>query len=279
VQCFFMVNSPEIEKKLMLGIKDNICTIAMNQYGCRVLQKAILSISDELFQAVFNVIAPNTYMLAVDSFGCHVLQRAIERGNGGIVKVMLENIRGQTMVELAKNTFGCRIVQRMLEKAFPEDRESIVREITVSPWKMLTLTMDEFGNYVVQYIIDQFGERYSKAVMDVLDGRLLMMAKNKFCSNVLEILYKRGGREVQARLMEKVDVRFIKECLSDRFANYLVQTMLIEGNQENREKMRFLLETIPDLKDLKYGKFVINRLSRLNRSSGKEEMRYPSFVE
>jgi len=274
-----MINSPEIEKKIMLRMKDNICTIAMNQYGCRVLQKAILSISDELFQTVFSVIAPNTYMLAVDSFACHVLLRAIERGNGGIVKVMLENIRGQTMVELAKNTFGCRIVQRMLEKAFPEDREIIVREITVSPWKMLTLTMDEFGNYVVQYIIDQFGERYSKAVMDVLDGRLLMMAKNKFCSNVLEILYKRGGREVQARLMEKVDVRFIKECLNDRFANYLIQTMLIEGNQEHQEKMRLLLQTIPNLKDLKYGKFVIFRLSRLNRSSGKEEMRYPCFVE
>jgi len=282
VQCFFMLNSSEIEKKIMLRMKDNICTIAMNQYGCRVIQKAILSIKDELFHTVISVIAPNTHMLAEHMFGCHVLQRAIERGNGGTVKVMLENIvRGQTklIVELAKNTFGCRIVQRMLEKAFPEDRETLVREITESPWNMLTLTMDEFGNYVVQYIVEQFGKRYSKVVMDVLDGRLLMMAKNKFSSNVLEILYKRGGREVQERLIEKVDIHFIKECLNNRFANYLIQTMLMEGNHENREKIRVLLQNTPDLKDLKYGKFVIYRLSRLNRSSSKEEMRYPRVVE
>jgi len=270
VQCFFMLSNPEIERQILLRMQDNICTIAMNQYGCRVLQKAIPTLNDELLQIVINAIAPNTYMLAGHNFACHVLQRVIKRGDGAVVKVLLENVicsRENRLVELAKNSFGCRTMQRMLEKAFPEDRDTIVGAIISSPWNLLSLSMDEIGNYLVQHIVDHFGELFSKEVMDVLDGRLLMMAKNKFCSNVLEILYKRGGREVENRFIKQVDIPVIKECLNDRFANYLIQTMLMEGNPENQEKVRLLLLRIPDLHELKFGKFVSNRLTRGRKRS------------
>lgn len=275
VQCFFMLSNPEIEKEILLKMKGSLCVVAMNQYGCRVLQKAIPTINDELLQIVIDAIAPNTYMLAVHNFGCHVLQRAIERGTGEVVRALLANaIRGKRrnrLVELAKNSFGCRIVQRMLEKAFHEDQIIIIEAIMGSPRDLLALCVDEFGNYVIQHIVNHFQEKHSMAVMDVLDGRLLKMAKNKFCSNVLEVLYKRGGKKVEDRLITQVDLNFVKECLNDRFANYLVQTMLMEGEPENRVKIRQLLQTIPDLKELKYGKFVIYRLCRLNRTLAKEE--------
>jgi len=270
-----MLSNPEIEKEILLEMKGRLCTVAMNQYGCRVLQKAIPTINDELLQIVIDAIAPSAYMLAVHNFGCHVLQRAIERGSGEVVRALLHNaIRGKKknrLVELAKNSFGCRIIQRMLEMAFHEDSVIIIEAIMGSPRDLLALCVDEFGNYVIQHIVNQFKEKHSMAVMDVLDGRLLKMAKNKFCSNVLEVLYKSGGKAVEDRLIKQVDLNFLKECLNDRFANYLVQTMLMEGQSENQVKVRQLLQTIPDLKELKYGKFVIYRLCRLNRTLAKEE--------
>jgi len=274
VQCFFMLSNPEIEKEILQKMRGSLCLVAMNQYGCRVLQKAIPTLNDELFGIVIDAIAPNTYTLALHSFGSHVLQRAIERGTGEAVRAMLQNVtRGgrNRLVKLAKNSFGCRIIQRMLEKALSSDRVAIIEAIMDSPRDLLTLCMDEFGNYVLQHIVNNYQAVHTLALMEVLDGRLLKMAKNKFCSNVLEVLYKRGGRDVEDRLIKQVDVHFLKECLNDRFANYLVQTMLMEGDQENRDKIRKLLQTIPDLKGLKYGKFVIYRLCRLNRSSAKED--------
>jgi len=282
VQCFFMLSNPKIERKILLGLKGSICLIAMNHYGCRVLQKAIPALNDELLQIVIDALAPNTYMLALHNFGCHVLQRAIERGTGKVVRVLLLNIGGRglsRLVALAKNSFGCRIIQRMLEKAVPDDRETIIQAIMGSPRDLLALCMDEFGNYVIQHIVEHYHAEYSMALMEVLDGRLLKMAKNKFCSNVLEVLYKRGGKDVEDRLIAKVDAHFLKECLNDRFANYLVQTMLMEGELENRVKIRVLLKTIPDLKDLKFGKFVIYRLCRLNRSLAKENRGFLGLEE
>jgi len=283
VQCFFMLSNPEIERKILLRMKGSLCLVAMDQYGCRVLQKAIPTLNDELLRIVIDAIAPKTYALAVHNFGCHVLQRAIERGTGQVVRVLLSNaIRGRRryrLVELARNSFGCRIIQRMLEKAFPVDRVTIIQAIMGTPRDLLMLCMDEFGNYVVQHIVDHFQAEHSMAVMDVLDKRLLKMAKNKFCSNVLEVLYKRGGREVEDRLIQQVDLRFLKECLNDKFANYLVQTMLMEGEPENRVKIRLLLQNIPDLKELKFGKFVIYRLCRLNRTLAREDRGIYSLEE
>jgi len=285
VQCLFMLKNPVIEREILMRMRGSLCVVAMNQYGCRVLQKAIPTINDELLRIVIDAIAPNTFMLAVHNFGYHVLQRAIERGVGKVVRVLLLNAMGTTgrrrnrLVELSKNSFGCRIVQGMLEKAYPEDRETIIRAVMSSNRDLRDLCVDEYGNYVVQHIVKQFQEQYSMAVMDVLNGRLLKMAKNKFCSNVLEVLYKRGGRKVEDRLIQQVDHKFVKECLSDRFANYLVQTMLTEGVRENRAKIRHLLETIPNLIKLKFGKFVNHRLCKMNRSLAKEGRGHFSLEE
>jgi len=275
VQCFFMLSNPEIERKILQKLEGSLCLVAMNQYGCRVLQKAILTLNDELLRIVIDAIAPKTYALAIHKYGWHVLQRAIERGTGQVVRLLLINairVQGSSrLVELSMNSFGCRIIQRMLEKAFPVDRETIIEAIVGSSQALLDLCRDEFGNYVVQHILDHFQAEHSMAVMNVLDGTLLSLAKNKFGSNVLEVLYKRGGKEVEDRLLKQVNVNFLKDCLNDKFANYLVQTMLTEGHPENRVKTRDLLQSIPDLMELKFGKFVTYRLCRLNRSLAKED--------
>lgn len=119
--------------------------------------------------------------------------------------------------------------------------------------------------------MDNSEAKHSIAVMDVFEGRLLEMAKNKFSSNVLEVVYKRGGRKVEDRIVKQVDDYFLKECLNNKFANYLVQTFLTEGDSKNRENIRILLNSMSDLKKLKFGKFVIYRLCRLNRSLTKED--------
>jgi len=254
-----------------MRIRSSICVIAMNQYGCRVLQRAISEINDELFRIVIDAISRRAWMLAVHNFGCHVLHCTIVRGSGEIVRILLEKATGRRrkkmLIELSKSAFGCRIVKSMLENAFPGDREIIIEAIMGMPRILLVLCMDEFGNYVIQHIVEHFKEKHSMAVMKVLASRsILEMAKNKFCSNVLEVLYKKGGREVQDHLIKLVDLNFLQECLNDRFANYLVQTMLTEGDPRNRKKVLNLLLTIPHLQKLTYGKFVTYRLSKMKRN-------------
>jgi len=150
----------------------------------------------------------------------------------------------------------------MLENTAIEDRVVIIDTIMGSARVFFALCKHQYGNYVIQHILSHFREQYSMVAMDLLDGKLSKMAKNKFCSNVLEVLYKHGGRDVEDRFVKLLDRYLLKEFLNDKFANYLVQTMLTEGEPENREKLRRLLLTIPNLQKLKYGKFVVKLLSK-----------------
>jgi len=264
VQSFFQVNNQDIERKIVLRMNTSIRALAMNQYGSRVLQRAILLINDELLRSVMDAIAPNACMLAVNDSGHHVLQRAIERGSGEFVQMLLVNFKGgrrnNSLIKLSKDSFGCRVVQRMLESAHPRDRGVIIGAIMSSSRDLLALCEDKYGNYIVQHILNHFPQQYSMMLMDMLDDQLFKMAKNKFCSYILEVLYKRGGRNVENRMIKQVNRKLLKDFLNDQFAHYLVQTMLTEGAPENQVKIQRLLLTIPRLPKLKYGKFVINRL-------------------
>jgi len=264
VQCFFQLNNPEVEREIVVRMNKSFCALAMNQYGSRVLQRAILSINDKLFRSVMEAIAPKTYMLSVDEFGHHVLQCIIKRGSTEVVQVLLVKImdgrRNNSLIKLSMDKFGCRVLQRMLPIAQPRDKEVIIDVIMGSPRYLLALCKHQYGNYIVQYILNNFPEQHSMTFTDMLSDKLLKMAKNKFGSYVLEVLYKRGGRYVQNRIIKKVNRRLLKEFLNDQFAHYLVQTILTEGEPDNRVKIQRLLLTIPYLQKLKYGKFVINRL-------------------
>jgi len=264
VQCFFQLSNPSVEREILLRMKHSLCDLAMYEYGSRVLQRAILSVNNEVLQIVTDVIVPHAYMLALDSFGYHVLQRIIERGSAAIVHALLVSVigrrRNSRLIELSKDEFGCRFMQRMLENTAPVDRVAIIDTIMGSTRVFFAICKHQYGNYVVQCILSHFPEQYSMVAMDLLDRKLSKMAKNKFCSNVLEVLYKHGGKDVEDRFVKLLDRNLLNEFLNDQFANYLVQTMLTAGDLRNREKLRRLLLTIPHLLQLKYGKFVIKLL-------------------
>jgi len=264
VQCFFRLNNPSVERDLLLRMKRSLCDLAISEYGSRVLQSAILLVNDEVLRIVTDVIVPKALMLAMNNYGHHVLLRVIERGSGAIVQMLFANVigtRGKSkLIELSKDVFGCTIIQKMLEIAHPPERVLIIDAIIGSTHDLVALCEDQYGNYVVQQILSRFREKHSMAVMDVLEGKLSKMAKNKFCSNVLEVLYKQGGSEVEDRLINLVDRNLLTEFLNNKFANYLIQTMLTAGKPENRKKLRRLLLKIPHLRKLKYGKFVTELL-------------------
>jgi len=72
VQCFILLKNPDIGRKIVLRMKTSFSALAMNQYG-GVVQRAILSVSDELRRIMTEAIVLKTYMLSVDDFGHHML--------------------------------------------------------------------------------------------------------------------------------------------------------------------------------------------------------------
>jgi len=264
VQCFFLLNNPDLAKKIVLRIKMSFSALAMNRYGGRVVQRAIMSLNDELLRIVMEAIAPKTYILALDDFGHYLLLQAIERGSGELVELVLANIMrrpgSNSLIKLSKNKNGSKVVQKMLEIANTGDREVIFDAMMGSPRDLLALCKNKYGNYIIQHILNHFPQQNSLILMDLLEDKLLKMAKNKFCSFVIQVLYKHGGRYVENCFIKLLNRKRLTKLLNDQFGQYLVQTMLTKGEPENRMKIQRLLLTIPHLQNLKYGKYVIKLL-------------------
>ena len=52
--------------------------------------------------------------------------------------------------------------------------------------KAVDLAQDQFGNYVVQHVLEHGKETHKASIMKVLRDHLLLLSKQKFSSNVIE---------------------------------------------------------------------------------------------
>ncbi|KAJ7683737.1 armadillo-type protein [Mycena olivaceomarginata] len=154
-----------------------------------------------------------------------VIHKLFEHGTQA-QKTMLANTLAGDVFYLSCSLYGCRVVQKAIESILPEQQASFVRELeppilecvkdsngnhssgsqvlqqflehlpdvqTQPPLDELLanhisrLVQDQFGNYLIPFIFER-GRRPEDNTLIVaqLRGHLLLMAQNKFASNVCE---------------------------------------------------------------------------------------------
>jgi len=66
------------------------------------------------------------------------------------------------------------------------------------------LIQDQYGNYVIQHILER-GKPADKAqIIDKIRGNVLQLSKHKFASNVVEKCVAHGSKEIRQDLIEEV---------------------------------------------------------------------------
>ncbi len=128
----------------------------------------------------------------------------------------------------------------------------------------MALIQDQYGNYVIQHILEKGSPSDKSGLIIKIKPHLLPMSKHKFASNVIEkcVAYA-APPERSAILQEMITVKedgtsALAIMMKDPFANYVVQKMLDTVTISERA---VLLEKIrPHLQALKkytYGKHLI----------------------
>ena len=66
------------------------------------------------------------------------------------------------------------------------------------------MIQDQYGNYVIQHILER-GKPADKAqIIDKIRGNVLQLSKHKFASNVVEKCVAHGSKEIRQDLIEEV---------------------------------------------------------------------------
>lgn len=90
-------------------------------------------------------------------------------------------------VELSCHPYGCRVVQRLLERCHTEpsrERRRLALDSVVTSTTLLA--RDQYGNYVVQNILEHGSPDERGRVLQQLVPEVVQLSMHKFASNVVE---------------------------------------------------------------------------------------------
>ncbi|CCO27658.1 Maternal protein pumilio OS=Drosophila melanogaster GN=pum PE=1 SV=2 [Rhizoctonia solani AG-1 IB] len=230
---FGSVEQRDILVSLMEG---HMLSLSLQMYGCRVVQKAIECISNEQQIAFVREIEVDVMRCVKDANGNHVIQKLIERVSPdllGFVSVFQGNV-----YDLATHPYGCRVLQRCFEYLHESQTRPLIDELHKYTTQLM---QDQFGNYVIQFVLEHGATADRDWILHKLRGQMVQMARHKFASNVCEKALVMADSESRRLLIDEImtprmdTVNPIVLMMKDSFANYVLQRALqvVEGEQRH----------------------------------------------
>eukprot|EP01084_Bolivina_argentea_P295514 508790_1 len=280
IQIFFEIsNETQIQLLIDELLINNCQRLTHSVYGCRVIQKAFDRISKSECIRLVNELSHsnneeiNKYIIGPNSN--HVIQKILtldidSKHFDWINECIMNNISFYS-----SHIFGCRIVQNLIKL---RGNNSLLISIVTNDKLLLILCKSEYGNYVVQDIINYNGndKRIISMVKDSIFKNILNLSKNKFGSNVVEKCLMISKAKDIDQLLNKLLVKnrhknmknmLLVEMIQDKFANYVIQKLLNIANHKQQSRIIYFVQKhINNLKGLKYGKHIMDKIKKITKS-------------
>ncbi|KIM49100.1 hypothetical protein M413DRAFT_59702, partial [Hebeloma cylindrosporum] len=237
IQKFFEFGTPTQKDILAKAVNEQIVDLSLQIYGCRVVQKAIEYISEDQQADFIHRLEPHILTCVKDAHGNHVIQKLVE-----VVKperLTFLPLLADHILDVATHPYGCRVLQRCLERLPDRYTRSLLEAIhryTVE------LMQDQYGNYVIQFILEQGHDGDKAIVISHIQGNLVNLAHHKYASNVCEkalICTDSANRELLINemmdLLPPNNESPILIMAKDQYANYVLQRALsvVDGEQKD----------------------------------------------
>ncbi|KIY43535.1 ARM repeat-containing protein [Fistulina hepatica ATCC 64428] len=227
----------QVQKTVLANtMEGHILPLSLQMYGCRVVQKAIEYILPDQQSSFVRELDAHVLKCVKDANGNHVIQKLIERVSAdrlGFVSAFRGNV-----YDLATHPYGCRVLQRCLEHLPDEQTFPLLEELHKYT---LNLMQDQFGNYVIQFVLEHGEPHDRQLVISRLRGQMLAMARHKFASNVCEKALVCADPESRHQLIEEImtpnkeGVSPIAMMMKDQFANYVLQRALAVVDPDQKD--------------------------------------------
>lgn len=247
-----LIEQGNFEQKLNIvkALRGSILDLSCKMYGCRVIQKVFETGSLDGHLLLLPELKSNVETLVYDQNGNHVIQRCIQKVRPlSHIRFILEPF-ADGIPQLARHPFGCRVVQRILENFLSTDDDGVkvLEEVMES---IEILIEDQYGNYVVQHILEHGSYENKIVVTDHVRVNIVRLCRHKFGSNVVELIMKHMPKEVVKSL---IDLMLTPEDKKDGF-----------GENKNKDGTSTKKETVPldHMTTDSYANYVVQRVIRM----------------
>lgn len=246
----------------MNQMQGHVLSLSLGTYGCRVVQKALeyTEVKDQMRLA--EELRPQILPCVRDQNANHVIQKILERVVPTSQIDFISEAFRNNVYSLAAHCHSCRVLQRIFEHCEESQRRPLIDELLQDTERLMH---DQYGNYVIQWILQNASKPDKDVVIQMAKGNVLRFSKHKFASNVVEQVIRAASQEERYSLIEEVMVPIQDEhsgettvgaiiMMKDQFGNYVLQRFLelSEGQQKNR-LMSFIKPALINMKRFSSG--------------------------
>uniref|UniRef100_A0A8C9F7A9 PUM-HD domain-containing protein n=1 Tax=Pavo cristatus TaxID=9049 RepID=A0A8C9F7A9_PAVCR len=251
IQKFFEFGSLDQKLALATRIRGHVLPLALQMYGCRVIQKALESISPD--QQVINEMVKeldgHVLKCVKDQNGNHVVQKCIECVQPQSLQFIIDAFKGQ--VVLTVHFLFCRV--------------ALICNLKLKS----SYFQDQYGNYVIQHVLEHGRPEDKSKIVSEIRGKVLALSQHKFASNVVEKCVTHASRAERALLIDEVCCQndgphsALYTMMKDQYANYVVQKMIDMAEPAQRKIiMHKIRPHITTLRKYTYGKHILAKLEK-----------------
>ncbi|XP_062230096.1 pumilio homolog 3-like [Phragmites australis] len=229
-------NGPQFYKRKVISrLIGNVLTLSLHMYGCRVVQKAFEICDMDQKVEMARELGSKAQKCARDQYANHVIQKCMECVPPQHIQFIYRSFCGRAKV-LSLHAQGCRVMQKVLSCCGnPEIYQTLVSEIVDSVTK---LSADQYGNYVVQYILEHGGPIERSIIVKRFAGRIMSMSYHKFASNVIEKCLTFGSYEDRQLITKEIltagggeQFDHLTDMMVHLYANFVIQTMVVTAEE------------------------------------------------
>ncbi|KAF5744585.1 Pumilio 2 isoform 1 [Tripterygium wilfordii] len=266
IQKFFEHGLSSQRRELASKLFGHVLTLGLQMYGCRVIQKAIEVVDLDQKIKMVEELDGHVMRCVRDQNGNHVIQKCIECVPEDSIQFIVTTFFDQ-VVSLSTHPYGCRVIQRILEHCEDPGTQSKVMDEILGSVSMLA--QDQYGNYVVQHVLEHGKSHERSAIIKELAGKIVQMSQQKFASNVVEKCLAFGGPSERQLLVNEMlgttdENEPLQAMMKDQFANYVVQKVLETCDDQQRELILTRIKVhLNALKKYTYGKHIVARVEKL----------------
>ena len=267
------LNSSNFEKITRI-ILNKFRHISTSNYGTRVIQKLIEIISYKnnyfmnnkeqiptylkCFSLINSIIINNIHYIFKDNNSCHIIIKFVTV----IPYPANDNIYNEIykyFIMLCKDKHGCCVIQKCFENGINQQKLNL---FSLSNKYCDELINDQFGNYVIQYVVGCNVDIVNKSLLNLIMNNLLSLCTEKYASNVLEKFIYFNSPESRIFLNKIIsDNNILYQIITNQYGNYIIQRIINIIDKETRvEVLKTILCWIDDIKKLSFGPRLLSKL-------------------
>ncbi|ETO08152.1 hypothetical protein RFI_29237 [Reticulomyxa filosa] len=239
-------------------LKEQVAELMMDNFGHYAVEALFNHCNDEERTILMANLRDDMDTVACHKQGSFSIQAMMDTFTYPETKFIYKAII-QYSLELATDHYGLRVLKDVVEQSQTQVPSQELLAVFMSIVKHTNpLVENQYGNYIVQHLLDVAPREVTDIIKEKMHGKFVRYSKQKFSSNVVEKCLRHSDLEMKAgvankdwrRIIIKELLNKVGDLISDKYANYCLQTALQTASSDPLLLSEFYQTTKPHLENL-----------------------------